>query len=1129
VAFNAGSIEATLTLNRTPFTAGLRAARQQANEWGKNAVTLDVVPKIKNAALAAMKQRIERTAANIDVGLNLRNSELQAIRARLASVAGKIDVKLNLIGGEIAAITARIRAIPPPIIRVRLEILSGEILKLKARIAAIDAAVNVRLNLSAAEIAALLARLRALRATVDVDVNTSRATRGLSGLNRQMRLIFASLPLLVPGAASAILSLVGLLGGFISILGVAAAGIGALALVAVPVFNRIKDAVAAGQEEIDKLPPGVRDAANALRELQVHYGALVMLTEKPVGMAMAAGFKAAQAAMMPLRHVIIAAAEAVEKIGKQMEQYFNSDHYKGFVNFLKDNIGPVLQKLFEIIAYLTRAIMNLMVAFKPLADWLLANMAQGMKEFATWTEKLASDPKFYEWLEVVKASLEAVWKWLVSVLQFIVALSTALAPLGNMLFDIFRGLFDALSAMPPEWLAAIAEGLFLIVAALILGASGPVALIIGVIGGIAAGLAYLYETNEKVRQSIDGFVQTLKERFLPIWESIQKNITDYVIPAWEALVAAFKEHVVPVLEFVWNHLLNRAVPAIQSLADTITQKVIPAVLDFFTKTAPIWAFLILIIGTTLVEVFVMLVRAVEGSLIIIAGVFEAFAALFTGDWEGFWMGLQTIAEGFWTIVAGLFGMNLDQLSALFREWDIGIRNWWNEFWGGIITDQQGYQTTVQGTWGEFWAATAQNFQDQIVIPVSNAWAEFWGGMITQQNGSQTQVSGAWNDFWAATAQNFQTQLVQPVSKGWTDFWAATAANTTRNSAIIKTAWENFWGGLEKYFTGVGDRIKKFWETTLNSLRTITETVTAAIGTAFRKVGNFFREPINWVIRVVINDGILNAWNTVMGWIGAPALSAGRVPEIPAFAEGGRVRGKGTGTSDSIVTRVSNGEFIVKESVASKNLDLLMALNNGSGMASASGAGGAAIGGIVQAAQSWWQQLASPITGLFASIPKSVPGGGIIGQAMSGAIPALTGKVIAALQAKLTNLFVPQLITGPGGNASVLAPGPINPRGPVSGGGVLTGGVSTGVYDNGGWLYPGQPLNGTSKPEPVLTGPQWDAVMNNESPDVVRKLDQVIEVLERIGMKAFVSKSNNGPTDGSDIDRRTILNLRLPPR
>lgn len=47
-----------------------------------------------------------------------------------------------------------------------------------------------------------------------------------------------------------------------------------------------------------------------------------------------------------------------------------------------------------------------------------------------------------------------------------------------------------------------------------------------------------------------------------------------------------------------------------------------------------------------------------------------------------------------------------------------------------------------------------------------------------------------------------------------------------------------------------------------------------------------------------------------------------------FAEGGQIQGPGTGTSDSMIARVSNGEFVVNAAATRENLALLHAINNG---------------------------------------------------------------------------------------------------------------------------------------------------------------------------------------------------------
>lgn len=61
---------------------------------------------------------------------------------------------------------------------------------------------------------------------------------------------------------------------------------------------------------------------------------------------------------------------------------------------------------------------------------------------------------------------------------------------------------------------------------------------------------------------------------------------------------------------------------------------------------------------------------------------------------------------------------------------------------------------------------------------------------------------------------------------------------------------------------------------------------------------------------------------------ASISSAGPVDTgLPTAATGGLFRGPGTGTSDSILARVSNGEFVVNAAATRQNLSLLRAINN----------------------------------------------------------------------------------------------------------------------------------------------------------------------------------------------------------
>jgi hypothetical protein len=89
-----------------------------------------------------------------------------------------------------------------------------------------------------------------------------------------------------------------------------------------------------------------------------------------------------------------------------------------------------------------------------------------------------------------------------------------------------------------------------------------------------------------------------------------------------------------------------------------------------------------------------------------------------------------------------------------------------------------------------------------------------------------------------------------------------------------------------------------------------------------------------------------------GFLGAilGAVVTGVAGGIGGAAEGGRIEGPGTGTSDSIVAKLSDGEFVINAKATQKNLPLLEAINDGRKLPSFSRGGitsGVAGGGKIE--------------------------------------------------------------------------------------------------------------------------------------------------------------------------------------
>lgn len=151
-----------------------------------------------------------------------------------------------------------------------------------------------------------------------------------------------------------------------------------------------------------------------------------------------------------------------------------------------------------------------------------------------------------------------------------------------------------------------------------------------------------------------------------------------------------------------------------------------------------------------------------------------------------------------------------------------------------------------------------------------------------------------------TGRKIWEKFTQVVGKAWD--WVKEKAST---------AWSWFqstlWPGIK---VGIDFAIDKF-----NLFRDVIKTV-------FEKVREYIQPVVDLIGK--IKDGIGGA----LGGIGNALSHVPGLGFLGGHAEGGLITGPGTGTSDSIITRVSNGEFIVNTEQTRKNLPLLWAINSG---------------------------------------------------------------------------------------------------------------------------------------------------------------------------------------------------------
>lgn len=250
--------------------------------------------------------------------------------------------------------------------------------------------------------------------------------------------------------------------------------------------------------------------------------------------------------------------------------------------------------------------------------------------------------------------------------------------------------------------------------------------------------------------------------------------------------------------------------------------------------------------------------------------------------------------------------------------------------------------------------------------------------------------------------------------------------------IEKTiGWGNIWNGIVKifdsakqaagsFFTSVGDFFRGLGGIIADGIKS---GINAAIG-AFKGATDTFKQFFLDLASVIpeqlantakalvsavgdslktLADAIRGTLEFFFGWIGGfikrissaikavtgrgrearEGSSGDRGQQTPAFATGGPVIGPGTGTSDSILARISNGEYVIRaDSVQKYGRSLLDAINSGVLNIKAF-----ASGGMVDLAESM-----SPATSRLSPITIT-PGADMGGRPINFYLPG--GKVIPA--------------------------------------------------------------------------------------------------------------------------------------
>lgn len=351
----------------------------------------------------------------------------------------------------------------------------------------------------------------------------------------------------------------------------------------------------------------------------------------------------------------------------------------------------------------------------------------------------------------------------------------------------------------------------------------------------------------------------------------------------------------------------------------------------------------------------------------VAAVGAALWAFFTKTeigkkwWAAIWSGIQTAVSATWEFLKVAWQWILVGL-----QWIGDKANW---LWTNVFQPVFGFIGSLISSW---WTGIVQPAFEGLKIAigiVGDVISWWWSSIVGPAfSAAGTAISYFWENFGSPIFNNLKAiiEIVGNVISWWWNSIAVPAFQAV--GAVISWFWdsigspifENFKTGLtvlgaafswfkdnviDPVFAGIGTAISFAWDNVVSPIFDKLKTGIGLVGDAFGAAGGVIKNiwgGVADILRPAVHflGNILAKVPSSIGPIEIPGAGAaqdlGRA--MQSFRNGGPVSGAGTGTSDSILAAVSNGEFVVRARYAQQYLPLLEAINNGRPLPAYAGGG-----------------------------------------------------------------------------------------------------------------------------------------------------------------------------------------------
>lgn len=255
---------------------------------------------------------------------------------------------------------------------------------------------------------------------------------------------------------------------------VAAAGTAALA------FNGVGDALgalndyqlepsAANMEKLalamDKIGPAGEDLVRTLDSLGPTFNALSDTARAEMFPGVIDGLEKFMVLAPQFNRIVAELGSGMGQLASEAGGGLSSERFADFFDYLENDAKPILVDMGRTMGNFADGLLNMLVAFGPLSADFSTGLLEMSRSFVAWSEGLESSKGFQDFVSYVREAGPQTLDFLGSLVNALVALATALAPLGELSLTGLTAAADTIAALAATPIGPIALGFLSLTAA----------------------------------------------------------------------------------------------------------------------------------------------------------------------------------------------------------------------------------------------------------------------------------------------------------------------------------------------------------------------------------------------------------------------------------------------------------------------------------------------------------------------------------------------------------------------------------------------------------------------------------------------------------------------------------------